>query len=129
MLTPQDLNQIKSKGITAEMIDAQLKRFETGFPILKIHAVATPGHGIVRLDDKGVSQCLKSWNEFRRGDGTIEKFVPASGAASRMFKDLFAFINSGRMTPETPFEKKFFEEVSHFAFFPLLNKACVKRWY
>ncbi|MBQ2236456.1 MAG: DUF4301 family protein [Muribaculaceae bacterium] len=128
MLTPQDLNQIKSKGITAEMIDAQLKRFETGFPILKIHAVATPGHGIVRLDDKGVSQCLKSWNEFRRGDGTIEKFVPASGAASRMFKDLFAFINSGRMTPETPFEKKFFEEVSHFAFFPLLNKACVKRW-
>ena len=46
MLSTSDLTFIEKKGITAEMIDAQLKRFEVGFPFLKINAVATIGNGI-----------------------------------------------------------------------------------
>ena len=46
MLSTSDLAFIEKKGITAEMIDAQLKRFEVGFPFLKINAVATIGNGI-----------------------------------------------------------------------------------
>ncbi len=123
MLNQDDLKLIEAKGITESTIDAQLKRFAVGFPALKIEAVATVENGIVRLDDKKATQCLRLWKEFT---GTIEKFVPASGAASRMFKDLFAFVNSGRNEPSTPFEEAFFAHIKNFAFFPLLNKACVE---
>ena len=126
MLTTQDLAQLERKGIKPAVIDEQLKRFETGFPYLAIEAVATIGNGIVRLDDEAIAACLKSWTEFRRGSGTIEKFVPASGAASRMFKDLFAFANGDHDEPLTDFEQKFFARINNFAFYPLLNKACVK---
>ena len=78
MLNQDDLKLIEAKGITESTIDAQLKRFAVGFPALKIEAVATVENGIVRLDDKKATQCLRLWKEFT---GTIEKFVPASGAA------------------------------------------------
>ncbi len=120
-----DMKQMEVKGISTEKIDEQLQRFAQGFPWLRIEAVATVENGIVRLSPKQESGCIQSWKAF---GGTIEKFVPASGAASRMFKDLYAFVNSGRMTPETDFERAFFSNVQQFAFYPTLNKACVKRY-
>ena len=54
------------------------------------------------------------------------KFVPASGAASRMFKDMFAFVDADYDIPTTDFEKKFFDNISHFAFYGELDAACRK---
>ena len=117
---------MKNKGISAEQIDAQIERFKTGFPFLRIDSVATPGHGIMTLTSKDESQYIKAWKRYLQSQGSVEKMVPASGAASRMFKDLFAFVGSGRNEPETEFEKAFFGCIGEFAFYPLLNKACVK---
>ena len=125
MWTDKDKQLMAAKGITEPVIEAQLKRFETGFPWLRLEAAATVGNGIQRLDAKQQNQCIKVWKEFQGGGASIEKFQPASGAASRMFKNLFAFINEGRAVPESDFEKQFFEGITQFAFYPLLNKTCV----
>ena len=125
MFNEKDQKLMASKGITEPVIEAQLKRFETGFPWLKLEAAATVGKGITRLDAKQQAQCIKLWKEFQGGGASIEKFQPASGAASRMFKNLFAFINEGKSAPETDFEKQFFEGITQFAFYPQLNKTCV----
>ena len=125
MWNDNDKQLMAAKGITEPVIEAQLKRFETGFPWLKLEAAATVGNGIVRLDAKQQTQCIKLWKEFQGGGATIEKFQPASGAASRMFKNLFAFINEGKSVPESDFERQFFDNITQFAFFPQLNKTCV----
>ena len=125
MLNETDKQQMAGKGITPQDIEGQLKRFETGFPWLKLNAAATVGHGITRLDAKQQTQCIRVWKEFQSGGATIEKFQPASGAASRMFKNLFAFINEGKSAPDTDFERRFFAEVTQFAFYAQLNKTCV----
>ena len=67
MLNEKDKQLMASKGITEPVIEAQLKRFETGFPWLKLEAAATVGKGIMRLDAKQQSQCIKVWNEFQSG--------------------------------------------------------------
>ena len=125
MMNEKDQQLIAGKGITEPMIEAQLKRFETGFPWLKLESVATVGNGITCLDSKQQMQCIKLWKGFQSGGASIEKFQPASGAASRMFKNLFAFINEGKKEPESDFERQFFEGITQFAFYPQLNKTCV----
>lgn len=125
MWNENDKKMMSKKGISEPVIEAQLKRFETGFPWLKLEAAATVGNGITRLDAKQQSQCIKLWKEFQAGGATIEKFQPASGAASRMFKNLFAFINEGKTQPETDSERQFFDGITQFAFYPQLNKTCV----
>ncbi len=125
MFNDNDKQLMAAKGITEPVIEAQLKRFESGFPWLRLMAAANVGNGITRLDAKQQTQCIKVWKEFQGGGATIEKFQPASGAASRMFKNLFAFINEGKSAPETDFERQFFEGITQFAFYPQLNKTCV----
>ena len=126
MLSTSDLAFIEKKGITAEMIDAQLKRFEVGFPFLKINAVATIGNGIKAFSPEETATCVKAWSDFQQTGKAIEKFVPASGAASRMFKNMFAFASSGKDAPTTDFEKEYFENITKFAFYADLNNACRK---
>ena len=59
MFTDQDKQLIESKGITALMLDEQVKRFEKGFPQLRIHSVATVGNGIMRLNEKDINHYIK----------------------------------------------------------------------
>lgn len=124
MLSPTDLKLLEKKGISAETIQAQLNRFKEGFPFLKIHTVATIGNGIKSLSLDEEASCVKAWSDFRQTGHAIEKFVPASGAASRMFKNMFAFVTSGKKEPTTDFEKTYFDNITKFAFFPDLNNAC-----
>jgi len=69
---------------------------------------------------------LKIWDEYLTTDASILKFVPASGAASRMFKDLFEFLESDKNEPGNKFEEKFFGEIRKFAFYEELNAVCIK---
>lgn len=125
MLSEKDQQAMLAQGITTADLEQQLNRFETGFPFLKIHSVASVGNGIKQLSDKECNACLKAWRAFLQNNGEVEKFVPASGAASRMFKALFAFINSQAPASSTDAEKQFFDNIAHFAFFHDLNKACM----
>ena len=80
-------------------MNAQIERFRKGFPWLRIVAPATPGHGIEVLSPEQQDEAVRYADEAEV-DGRC-KFVPASGAASRMFKDIFA----GLDTPNASTEK------------------------
>lgn len=124
MMNEKDKEAIAAKGITEAAITTQLNRFEEGFPFLKIEAVATIGNGIKQLSNKEIGECTRRWAKFKSAGGSVEKFVPASGAASRMFKNMFAFVASGNTEPTTDFEKRYFDNIDKFAFYGELNRVC-----
>lgn len=126
MLTPQDKELLNKKGISEEQIATQLACFEKGFPYLKLFSAASVENGILALDTEEQKKYLDAWEAYTQTDKVVVKFVPASGAASRMFKNLFEFLGADYDVPQTDFEKTFFEKIEHFAFYDDLNQACMK---
>lgn len=126
MLTHEDKELLAKKGISEEKIAEQLACFEKGFPFLKLSAAASVENGgIMKADEKECEQYLAAWDAYKVGDKKIVKFVPASGAASRMFKNMFEFLGAEYDKPTTDFEKKFFDHIHDFAFYNDLNAACL----
>lgn len=117
---------MSKKGISAEQVAEQLKTFKTGFPFLKIEAAATIGKGVLAPTQQEIDEYLKVWDNYCAEGNAILKFVPASGAASRMFKDLFAFLSAEYDVPTTDFEKNFFANIEKFAFYGDLDETCRK---
>lgn len=125
MYTSEDLKVFASRGISEEKINEQLGSFASGFPYLKLSASASINNGILAVDDAQVDKFLAEWDGYLADNHRIVKFVPASGAASRMFKNLFEFLDAEYDEPTTDFEKKFFDNITRFAFYDALNDACV----
>lgn len=98
-LTDTDLQQLAAKGIGVEKLQAQLNNFRNGFPYLKLAGSAVKGHGIQQLSQADEDAAVARWTKYLADGGDVQKFVPASGAASRMFKDLFAFVNGESDVP------------------------------
>lgn len=121
----KDLEFISNKGISVDVLEEQLHRFETGFPWLKIESAATPGNGISILTPAMEAGAVKIWEEFLSKGGNVLKMVPASGAASRMFKEVFAFVN-GKNDKPNDFMMSFFDNIEKFAFFNRLNLICIQ---
>ena len=88
MFTQKDLQQIRSKGISIDEINQQIKHFQHGFPPADSTMPATPGKGIMLLTE-GAQKHYKNIFLDNAPDNRIIRFIPASGAASRMFKALF----------------------------------------
>lgn len=126
MMTSQDKELLAQKGISEEQIAEQLACFENGFPYLKLAGAASIEKGILIPDSGQEKLFLDAWDAYTKTDKVIMKFVPASGAASRMFKSLFEFLNADYEIPQTIFEKQFFEQIQKFAFYDDLNAACRK---
>lgn len=128
-MTPEDAKTLEQRGITPEHFNAQIKRFETGFPYLRILDSARIGAGIVSLDDAGMEKAVARWDKFLADGGEVYKFVPASGAASRMFKALFEFLDGEANVPaEGSAVAKLIDGLENFAFYPELDKVA-KRLY
>lgn len=125
MITPQEKELLSQKGISEEQIAAQLACFKKGFPYLKLFAAASADQGILIPDADRQKEYLNIWDAYTKTDKTVVKFVPASGAASRMFKNLFEFLGADYDTPQTEFEKTFFRQITDFAFYNDLNTACL----
>lgn len=107
-------------------MNTQLGEFKTGFPFLKLKAAASIGQGIIAPSDDERKAYIDAWNDYKKSGKTIVKFVPASGAASRMFKNMFAFVNGDSNVPTTDFEKTYFNDIEKFAFYDALNDVCKK---
>ena len=124
-LSPADVSQIRAHGQSVNQVLAQLKSFETGFPYLKLAGSACAGQGITVLSAEEEAGCLEAWDRYlETPDHRVVKFVPASGAASRMFKDLFAYLGAGYDAPQTDFEQKFCAHCGCFAFSRELDETC-----
>ncbi len=126
ILSEADKKQLAAKGITEVQIEEQLKKFETGFPFLKLEGAAAIDKGIVAVSQQEADGFIEAWNSYKAEGRTIIKFVPASGAASRMFKNMFEFVGADYNEPTTDFEKKYFANIEKFAFYDDLNEACRK---
>lgn len=120
MLNENDLKLLKEKGISKDVVESQIKRFETGFPYLRLLGAATPDNGIIVLDEATRQEAAERWDEYLNDGGDVTKMVPASGAASRMFKSLFSFVDSDAAEP-TGDVKDIIDNISRFAFYSDLN--------
>lgn len=125
MFTPEDRKQLSQKGISEQQIENQLRQFREGFPYLHLRAAASIGNGILSPSDSESQAFVEAWEMYKAEGHHITKFVPASGAASRMFKNLFEFRDGEQDTPQSDFMRTFFERLHDFAFFPALDDACV----
>lgn len=112
--TEQDFQQLSERGITLAEIEKQLLHFREGFPFVKLVRPAIPGDGIIGLNLTEASELAADY-AANSSSRRISKFVPASGAASRMFKDLFSFIENGQ---EIPSVREVLDKLHLFAFYP-----------
>lgn len=126
MFSNKDIDQIKSKGLSITQVENQLNNFKSGFSFLNINRPATIGDGILKLTDKEVEAYVKLYEDIKPN---VIKFVPASGAASRMFKLLFEFYESAKNTYSELDEiedknvKIFFSNIKNFAFYNDLQES------
>lgn len=118
MFTPEDLKQIEQHGLSVESVERQLENFRNGFPYLKIIRSARVGDGIVAIGEEQSDALRAEYRDAQRRL-KIEKFVPASGAATRMFKDLFSFVESGESNSVVD---KLAANIDRFAFSEALSE-------
>ncbi len=130
MLTDKDFAQLQAKGIARESVDEQLRRHATGFPFLEIKEAATVENGgIKQLDAAAEDAAIARWHRYLEDGGTVCKFVPASGAASRMFKALYAFADGDEMkAPEGSAPRQLLDRYTELPFIGELREA-VKKMY
>jgi len=136
MFSDQDLNHLKTYGADLDNIKQQIEQFEEGFPYLKIIKAATINDGILQTDETLSQEYIKTY-ERESPQYKVIKFVPASGAASRMFKALFAFMRSYTGS-EADYEKlisdekqrpifNFFKRIEDFAFYDSLKEKYAEK--
>lgn len=92
-LSETQKNQLEKKGISKEKLQEQIRRFEEGFPTLRLNRAAVAGDGIVSLKDID-TDAYEDFYNAHKDELDILKFVPASGAATRMFKFLHEFLKN-----------------------------------
>lgn len=95
MLNPSDLNQLQQKGISPVEIDNQIKNFIRGFPYVSLVKACTPQSGL-KVFDKTYAKNFAEYYSKNLLFNSVIKFVPASGAASRMFSHLFSWCEENR---------------------------------
>lgn len=120
-----DREQLKAQDIPMRKIEQQLQLFQQGIPFVDLVSAAKIGNGILAFDDSTRRKYIKLYN-----DSSLEplKFVPASGAASRMFKSLHEFVkgfnpsedNLEQFLQQSEYQnlQAFFSEIENFAFYP-----------
>ncbi len=132
-LTAEDIIFLQQKGISPEYIKQQLRRFREGFPRLKILRPATLNDGIQQLTRSQEEKYIALY-ETARLQGRTMKFVPASGAATRMFKDLIQIYQQlQKKKPLSPKEEvllqRFIQNLDTFAFYNDLERVLQKKGY
>lgn len=124
--TDQELNEIKAHGLTPKQVESQIDLFKNGVPNVKLVAPATVSDGIFKLSE-GEELNYLDFYERKKQDLDLLKFTPASGAASRMFKKIYQFLEDYDPAKETidtylsrtgdKHMKTFFEGYENFPFY------------
>nr|WP_321486783.1 DUF4301 family protein [uncultured Draconibacterium sp.] len=129
MFPEKDKQQIQERGSKLETVQNQIENFKKGFPYLPIEDAASVGKGIIRLSPEDLKKRGDRY-DANIADGTKAlKFVPASGAASRMFKSLFQALEDFQNKPHEDVlaanrdAAQYVTELNKFAFAEELEKA------
>ena len=134
--TTDDIQQIENRGSDLATVEEQIINFIKGFPHLHITAPATLGNGILKISESDVEALITHYDS-KSSALEITKFVPASGAASRMFKSLFSYLDKTSklpaenqpLVPDNNFHSvyNFFQNLEKFAFYDNLKKVLNKK--
>ncbi len=119
MFSDKDLTQIKERGSDINIVKEQIENFKSGFPFIKAQKAATEGDGLLKLTSSEISD-LVAYFDKEASKKKLLKFVPASGAASRMFKALFAAKDEGKVDKAV---EQFVNEIADFAFYESLMEV------
>jgi len=125
MFLPPDLTFISHRGSDPAQVEKQFAFFKTGFDFANIAENVSIGNGIVKFLDGDILHWRGVYELLAQGK-TIVKFVPASGAASRMFKDLYDAIQTEQLSQKA---KLYLEKIHDFAFFYDLKAIIEKKGY
>lgn len=130
MITENDRIFIEKRGSNPGVVLKQISDFKKGFDYLRLVDAASVGNGIIRLDNEGLERFIGAYGDWVTKGGELVKFVPASGAASRMFKALFEALDDIRKNGDTEktwlankAAKQYCDHVASFAFYPELKNA------
>ncbi|MET7255450.1 DUF4301 family protein [Dyadobacter fermentans] len=127
MFIENDIQQIKERGSDLSVVEEQVRYFEKGFPFLQLSKAATVGDGIIRLTDEEIAQVISEFDKSAAdGEIALLKFVPASGAATRMFKSLFGFLQEDKKDKSVD---EFFAKLKDFAFYEDLKTSLAADGY
>ncbi|MGL4632302.1 MAG: DUF4301 family protein [Leadbetterella sp.] len=119
----KDKEQIENRGSNLETVNTQIENFKKGFPFLKAIRAAAIQDGILALQKEQIDSYVELY-EKKSSSKKLLKFVPASGAASRMFKSLFSAKDEDKMDASVD---QFFEKLSLFAFASKLDSKKTKK--
>ena len=118
MFSQKDINQIRERGSSVRGVEQQIDLFKKGFPWMKIVGPATPERGIRVLSEDEADAAIRYYESADIAGKC--KFVPASGAASRMFKDIFAglaTLDKGEDLPADAAGARLAAQIEKFAFY------------
>ena len=118
MFTQEEIRQIEAHGLTVAQVEKQIENFRAGFPSLPIVRAAACGDGIRKFNEEEIANILAHYDAESSKIRCV-KFVPASGAATRMFKELFEYVNDDKRTAGID---KLITNLEKFAFFAELAK-------
>ncbi len=134
--TAADLDQLTQKKISEEQVVGQIKIFKEGIPFVQLEKAAVISDGILKLTEEQEQQFLIEF-DLEKNKNTLLKFTPASGAASRMFKALFNFIENFDPEIETleayltrtkdTAISSFFEGLEQFPFYSLIQENNLEK--
>jgi len=139
MFSKSDIQQIKDKNIDINIIKKQIENFKNGFPFVTLVQAATKQNSIISFNKTEIDNLINYYSK-KSIKRQVLKFVPCSGAATRMFKNLLAFVNDFKNT-DTVFYDDFFEDksfysvyyffknIKKFAFFDDLKNMMSKAGY
>ncbi len=132
MLNEQDIKQLSDKGISKDAFLLQIDHFKKGFPPLTLDRPAITGDGIRTFDEKSAHQ-MAGFYMMHHSKYDVMKLVPASGAATRMFKDVFVWrdlliagVDTHGLLDSKPDAANFFNHIKDFAFWDDLCLAMDK---
>lgn len=128
MFSQNDKEQIYKQGISLLKIEEQLTGFRQGFPFINLHKPAVINDGILKLNSNEEQQYIDLFDAYAKSHKLL-KFVPASGAATRMFKDLFAYVEENFTLDKYPTVQEVFKNIHRFAFYNLLTEKLKNLGY
>lgn len=132
MFKAEDIQQIVARGSQVDLVAQQIENFKAGFPFLKLIEAASQHHGLITLTSSEVEKYIDEFEQKVATGTELIKFVPASGAASRMFKSLFSALEdlqNGKEHSEVIKDKevaKFLDQLNQFAFYDDLKQLAAR---
>lgn len=118
---------MRQRGSNPDEVQHQLEIFQKGFDFARLDRAATPNDGILQLEDDVVEELVADYDNMLKGKKVL-KFVPASGAASRMFKELYTYLTDDSETTQKK-AMAFLESLPRYPFFEALRDAMAKDGY